>query len=117
MTTCKKRTKKTKGGGIFGTLTADNNLVTISTMDKQIKCAICKNDTFQFREGTVGKSKSDTILNDFLFGHEFNGILDISITLYFCNNCGNSIIVRDPKSTLGRMNIMNYDNIIKMEKA
>jgi hypothetical protein len=38
---------------------------------------------------------------------------DISITVYFCNECGNSIMVRDPK--IKGDNI--YNNLIKDQKV
>ena len=105
----KNNTTKKRGGSMFGYVTGvDNNLVTLSCNDKSIQCSICNNPQFQFRNGTVGKSKTQAVL--FSFVSDETKLNDISINCYFCNNCGNAIFVRDPKtSTTDTI----YPNVIK----
>lgn len=68
----------------------------------KIKCSICSCTTFQERNGTIGKSKTADIIR---VESETN---DISVYCYFCNDCGNAIIVRDPK-----VRTDNYTKLIK----
>ena len=63
----KNNTTKKRGGSMFGYVTGvDNNLVTLSCNDKSIQCSICNNPQFQFRNGTVGKSKTQAVLFSFV---------------------------------------------------
>lgn len=107
----KNNTKRSRGGGwltsnIKG---ADNYLVNLSYGDNPIFCSICKSYNFQLRNATVRKSKlqqgivGDSILNE------------ISLNCYFCNNCGNAIIIRDPKTKDYSNN--NYSNLVTYKKA
>lgn len=49
------------------------------------------------RNGTIGKSKLGNLATDIVFGEDANLVVDISITCYFCSNCGNAIVIRDAK--------------------
>lgn len=78
-------------------IAGDDELVKITTGGKDVVCSICDNADFQRRRATFGKSKlynfsTNLILDD-------DALLDISVICYFCNNCGNCITVRDPKTT------------------
>ena len=107
----KTHTKRSCGGGwltsnIKG---ADNFLVNISYGDNPISCSICKSYDFQLRNATLRKSK----LQQHLVG---NSVLnEISLNCYFCNNCGNAIIIRDPKTKDYSHN--NYDNLVTYKKV
>jgi len=96
--------------GIKKLVVSDNNLVNINipSSSGNIHCHICSNDSFQMRRGTVGKSKTANVLQDAVIGSGADNLGDISINCYFCNKCGNTIFVRDPKTSNGN----NYDNLI-----
>lgn len=94
----KNRTRKNKqkAGGVFNffakTFVSDNYKVSLASPKvPSIICSICSNTSFQQRNGTIGKSKTADILR----GESQTN--DMSIYCYFCNDCGNAIIVRDPK--------------------
>ena len=91
--------KQIKGGGVFdffqSSFTGDNKYCILK--NGIVKCALCANNVFMMRNGTIGKSKLGNVANDIVFGENSNNVMDISITCYFCSNCGNSIIIRDAK--------------------
>jgi hypothetical protein len=101
----KTRKNRNEGGGLFNflakTFVSDNKPVSLKSSKGSIKCSICSHTTFQERNGTIGKSKTADIIRG---ESETN---DISVYCYFCNNCGNAIIVRDPKVTTN-----NYKQLI-----
>jgi hypothetical protein len=108
---------KMNGAGLWQTIASDNVLVHINLPtngnDSLIKCSICGHEKFQERKATVGKSKTANFLtNTFLGVNSSDTIEDISIVCYFCNNCGDAIIVRDPKAK----HEDNYKNIIVSKK-
>ena len=116
----KKRTlkNKTKGAGFFDTFAktfvADNDLVSISLKNStnKIKCGICSTEQFQRRRATMNKSKLANTLNDIVLGEDSENFEDISLICYFCNNCGNAIVIRDPKLTTND----TYQNLIVSTK-
>jgi hypothetical protein len=99
------KNNKKKGGmwpfdSVANTLAGDNNLVKISTEGNDILCSICDNANFQRRRATFGKSKLANFGTDLILSDEAADLMgDISVICYFCNNCGNCITVRDPKTT------------------
>jgi hypothetical protein len=110
------RKKHGRGGGWFQfakkLTVADNDLVTISYQTKPLKCTICSNKYFQRRLGTFGKSKLANIGYNMVLGDSADTFEDISVTCYFCNQCGQAIIVRDPKASTE-----DYQRIITSTKA
>jgi len=88
-----------KGAGLLNffksTFTPDSKYCILN--NAEIACSLCKNNVFLMRSGTIGKSKLGNIATDAIFGEDANLIMDISITCYFCSNCGNAIVVRDAK--------------------
>jgi polyferredoxin len=113
------KNNKKKGGiwpfdSISNTLAGDNNLVILSTEGNDVLCSICKNANFQRRRATFGKSKMANFATDIIVDDEVADIVgDISVICYFCNNCGNCITVRDPKTTSPG----TYTNLIKSTSA
>jgi len=99
---------------VANTLAGDNNLVKLSTEGNDISCSICDNANFQRRRATFGKSKLANFGTDLILDDEAADIVgDISVICYFCNNCGNCITVRDPKTTSPG----TYMNLIKSTPA
>ena len=94
-----KKQNNMKGAGVFdffkSTFTGDSKYCILN--NGTIKCALCTKNIFMMRNGTIGKSKLGNMANDIVFGEDANAILDISITCYFCSNCGNAIFIRDEK--------------------
>ena len=103
--------KPMKGAGVFGffksTFTGDYKYCILN--EGSIKCALCTKNVFMMRNGTIGKSKMGNIATDIVFGEDANDILDISITCYFCSNCGNAIIIRDAIQKTDKL----YQNMVK----
>ena len=99
-----------KGAGAFNffksTFTPDSKYCVLN--NRSIKCALCANTVFMMRNGTIGKSKLGNLATDFVFGEDSNLVMDISITCYFCSNCGNAIVIRDAKQG----NEQVYSNVV-----
>jgi predicted RNA-binding Zn-ribbon protein involved in translation (DUF1610 family) len=95
----RKNNKSMKGAGVFNffksTFTPDSKYCVLN--NGQIACSLCNNTVFLMRNGTIGKSKLGNIATDVVFGEDANLVMDISITCYFCSNCGNTIVIRDAK--------------------
>lgn len=108
----KRRSRK--GGAFF----PDNDIVKIKYNDntedpeKFIKCPICGKDEFQRRNATLDKSKLQQGLFDFITGTDGSVLNDISIYAYFCNECGYTIMIRDPKEKTENI----YKNLVVANK-
>jgi hypothetical protein len=111
--TRKNRSNKLKGGSWWGYVRGvDNNLVTLSGPKGGINCSICSNNTFQFRNGTLDKSKTEQVLFSFLSNQ--TQLDNISLNCYFCNTCGTAIFVRDFKTAEGST---TYPSLVKYTAA
>jgi len=104
-----KTIKKRSLGGLF----EDNDLVNISYNGKMITCNVCAKTVFQKRNASIMKSKLQQSMFAFVTdSNNADALNDISITIYFCNECGNAITVRDPKIKSDK----NYINLIRDQK-
>lgn len=110
----KNKTKKIKKGGLAEPrfkslqpiLPGDSKITGIQCNGNPISCTICGKQEFQARSATFGKSKlQSTLMSMLIISNTLN---DISTMCYFCNNCGNCITVRDPKSPVPG----TYQNLI-----
>jgi len=97
----RKNHKTMKGAGFFDyfkstfSIKGDYKFCILNVPNgSDVKCALCAGNIFLRRPGTIGKSITGDIASEFILG-DSKDLLDTSIICYFCNNCGNAIVVRD----------------------
>lgn len=115
-----KNNRTRKNGGKSFLSSFDDDLVTIAVPGKNnISCALCNQNLFQRRSVTFGKSKKQNIMMDLAGVGDgmAESLNDISLFAYFCNNCGNAIMVRDEKKSSFFGKSTNYPNCIVASRA
>jgi hypothetical protein len=103
----KKQHPKMRGG-----MSEDNEQVKLFLPPNEpLSCSICKSDVFMKRDATFKKSKTQQVFTSFINMND-NPLNDISVTCYFCSNCGNGMMVRSPVQGVLDGPSQNYKNLI-----
>uniref|UniRef100_A0A6C0JKJ0 Uncharacterized protein n=1 Tax=viral metagenome TaxID=1070528 RepID=A0A6C0JKJ0_9ZZZZ len=92
----KNKTKKNKGGKSYG---ATGN-VKLTYDDKNVLCEVCKENSYQEKTGSFGKSKLRSGIGQAIFGDAADVLDTTSVIIYICNHCGLCKVIRNREPIL-----------------
>jgi len=90
-------TAKRQGGiaGFAPIFESDKSKKLMFNGTQEVLCELCKSNSYVETFSSMDKSKTRTIVREFVFGDSSENLDNTSVILYTCNTCGLCKIVRN----------------------